>query len=380
MKLDGNKNYAQLIEDASVEQKASVIVDVIKQAQEDATDAIIKRYQFEHGEVQANMADSAKYGLRQLNKEEKNFIDILSDPKQLAGIFTAGDDLLLPESIVNYVFEDLRTDHELFKHIDFAPAGLKKILLSETLGKAVWGTVDSKIEQEIKAELINLPIDVNKLSAFAFIPNAILELGHEWVERFIREALYEAMDEGLEEGFVTGTGKDSPIGLYKKLSGATDGVHPDRTKIAISDFGISELGKIVKEFADGGKRKVGKMVLIVNPTDAVTKVAAASRAYVNGSWVSTFPYDIEVVQSIHVKENDAILYLSKTYKAGVTGAKLSASDHVQFLDDNRVYKIVTLGNGRLVKENQAALLDITNLKPLVQNVNVVNLADVNLGA
>ena len=33
----------------------------------------------------------------------------------------------------------------------------------------------------------------------------------------IREALYEAMDEGLEEGFVTGTGKDSPIGLYKKL-------------------------------------------------------------------------------------------------------------------------------------------------------------------
>lgn len=381
MKLDGkNKNYAQMIEDAPLEQKSAVIVEVMKQLQEDASQAIINQYQQDFSEIQANKENAAKYGLRQLNKKEKDFIDVLTDHKQLAGMFDAGEDLLLPETIVNYVFEDLKTEHELFKHIDFSPAGLKKVLLSETVGKAIWGKIDAKITAEITANLKSFKVDVHKLSAFAFIPNAIIDLGHEWVERFIRESLYSAMNNGLEEGIVAGTGEDEPIGLYKKLSGATDNVYPDRDKVKIDNFGVEALGKIVKTFTDGGKRKVNKMILIANPTDAVTKIAAATRAFVNGTWVSTFPYDIEVIQSIHVKENDAILYLPKSYKAGVTGAKLAASDHAQFLEDNRVYKIVTLGNGRLVKENQAALLDITDLKPLVQNVNVVNIADLNLGA
>ena len=51
---------------------------------------------------------------------------------------------------------------------------------------------------------------------------------------------------------------------------------------------------------------------------------------------------------------------------------IDTSEHAQFLDDNIVYKTVAYGNGRLAKDYNAVLLDITNLEPLALNVKVTN--------
>ena len=53
---------------------------------------------------------------------------------------------------------------------------------------------------------------------------------------------------------------------------------------------------------------------------------------------------------------------------GASKQTIEYSDQYQFLEDNRVYKVVTYANGRLVKENQAVLLDISDLEPLAFNV------------
>lgn len=375
MKLEGLNLEAlvQELNDAPAEEKSAKIVEAIQKAVNESKNEIVERYQREFAEVQANKENFAKYGLRSLNTEEKEFIDKLKDPKQLAVFSTNDQDELIPTSITNYVFEDLRQEHPFLKYVKFTPAGVKKWILSEASGKAKWGKIDAKIVDEITAALSEIDMDANKLSAFAFIPKGILDLGYEWIERYIREVLLEVNEDGLEEGFIAGNGKNAPIGLLKKLSGATDGVYPDRTANVIEDFSIKSLGEHFYTLTNNGKRKVGKVLMLVNPADAYTKVAEAS-TYLNagGEFKKVFPFAIEVIESVHVPVNKAILYIPNTYVGGISRMGISFSDQYQFLEDNRVYKIVTYGNGRLVHENQAVVLDITNVKPLSFNVKVVS--------
>ena len=375
MKLEGLniEELVQELNDAPAEEKSAKIVETIQKAVDNSQKEIVERYQREFVEVQANKDNFAKYGLRNLNSEEKSFIDKLKDPKQLAVFSTNDQDEVIPTSITNYIFEDLRQEHPFLKYVKFTPAGVKKWILSEASGKAKWGKIDSKIVDEISAALSEIDMDANKLSAFAFIPKGILDLGYEWIERYIREVLLEVNEDGLEEGFIAGNGKNAPIGLLKKLSGATDGVYPDRTANVIEDFSIKSLGEHFYTLTNNGKRKVGKVLMLVNPADAYTKVAEAS-TYLNasGEFKKVFPFAIEVIESVHVPVNKAILYIPNTYVGGISRMGISFSDQYQFLEDNRVYKIVTYGNGRLVHENQAVVLDITNVKPLSFNVKVVS--------
>jgi HK97 family phage major capsid protein len=375
MKLEGLniEELVQSLNDAPAEEKSAKIIEAIQLAVNESKKEIVERYQREFAEVQANKDNFAKYGLRNLNSEEKSFIDKLKDPKQLAVFSTNDQDELIPTSITNYVFEDLRQEHPFLKYVKFTPAGVKKWILSEASGKAKWGKIDAKIIDEITAALSEIDMDANKLSAFAFIPKGILDLGYEWIERYIREVLLEVNEDGLEEGFIAGDGKNAPIGLLKKLSGAVDGVYPDRTANVIEDFSVKSLGEHFLTLTNNGKRKVGKVLMIVNPADAYTKVAEAS-TYLNasGEFKKVFPFAIEVVESVHVPVNKAILYIPYTYVGGISRMGISFSDQYQFLEDNRVYKIVTYGNGRLVHENQAVVLDITNVKPLSFNVKVVS--------
>jgi len=375
MKLEGLNIEAlvQELNDAPAEEKSAKIIEAIQLAVNESQKEIVERYQREFTEVQANKESFAKYGLRNLNSEEKAFIDKLKDPKQLAVFSTNDQDEVIPTSITNYIFEDLRQEHQFLKYVKWVPAGVKKWILSEASGKATWGKLDAKITSEITAALSEIDIEANKLSAFAFIPKGILDLGYEWIERYIREVLLEVNEDGLEEGFITGDGDGAPIGLLKKLSGAVDGVYPDRTAEVIEDFSIKSLGTHFYTLTNSGKRKVGKVLMIANPADAFTKVAeAATYLNANGEHKKVFPYDIEVIQSVHVPVNKVILYLPYTYVGGVAKQGISFSDHYQFLEDNRVYKVVTYGNGRLVKENQAVVLDITNVKPMSFNVKLIS--------
>ncbi|OMK58976.1 hypothetical protein [Clostridioides difficile] len=58
----------------------------------------------------------------------------------------------------------------------------------------------------------------------------MLDLGAEWLDRYVRVVLTESISLGLEMGIVAGTGKDQPIGMMKDLKGSVvEGVYPDKT-------------------------------------------------------------------------------------------------------------------------------------------------------
>lgn len=368
MKLDNKLNMEELvqkIDNAPTEQKAQAIAEAIQSALDVQKEDIVKEYRAMYEEVQANKEMAEKFGLRSLSAEEKDFYQ-----KVTKGFYEGSDkEAVLPTTTLNYVFEDLKRARPLFNYIDFTPAGLQKWIVAEVTGKAQWGLLEDEIKDEIKAELKTIDLDAHKLSAFAFIPLGIIELGYEWVDRYVREVLIEANADGLELGYIDGNGSNGPVGMNKKLTGAVDGVYSDRDAVKITDFSPEGLGEVLAELTDEGRRTLSEVVLIVNPLDDFKLVKPASTFLTaTGEYREVFPINTKVIQSVGVPANRAILYVPNGYQAGITQMGIYASDDFKFLDHARTYKVVTYGNGRLKKENMAAYLDISELKPLAFNV------------
>ncbi|WP_159639104.1 phage major capsid protein [Erysipelothrix anatis] len=355
----------QKIQEASMEGKSEAIVQAMQALLDDAMSEQVTRYQEMASDVQANAAMAEKYGLRQLSSEEKDYYQ-----KITTGAYSTEQDNLLPKTVLTYLYEDLKKSRPLFAHIDWAPAGLKKWIVGEKVGKSTWGALDSKITEEIKAELSTIDLEAHKLSAFSLVPLGVIELGFEWVDLFIRESLLEANEEGLEEGFIAGNGKDSPIGMLKDLDGSvTGGVYPDKPAVKLTDFTPAGLAEVVKSLSDDGKRTISKMILVVNASDQYTKIAPATVFLTaTGEYRRVMPYDIEIIPSVAVPSGKAILTLPKAYTAGINRMGISTSDDFNFLDHLRTHKIVTYGNGIIKKNNMAVVLDITDIKPVAFNV------------
>ena len=158
----------------------------------------------------------AARGCRVLTSQERQYYEAVigamksDDPKQaLTNI-----NKVLPETVIDAVFEDLVTSHPLLAEIDFRNTGaLVKILLSTTGGAAKWGPLGKTITAELSANFIELDLSLASLTAFLPVNRYMLDLGPAWLDRYVRELLSEALAVELETGIISGNGKDAPIGM-----------------------------------------------------------------------------------------------------------------------------------------------------------------------
>lgn len=365
------------LNDAPAEQKSEKIVETIQSIVDENYAEVINQYQREFEEYSASKENDKKFGLRSLTAEEKQWIDRAIKQEDTSSL-TGNEIDYLPETTVSYIFEDLKTAHPLFQYIDWAPAGVQKWFLSERSGKATWGKLTRAIIDQIEAEIKTLDLEVNSLSAFMFVPKAIINMGYKWIDRFVRTVLLEVNEEGLETGIIAGNGNDAPIGLLKDLEGSVQsGVYPDKTPVVITDLGPDSFGKLVLPTLNrGGKRNVDTIVIIANQNELDTKIYKATHVLGFNGYVKADNYKKFVyVASPDVPENKAIAYIPKKYTAGISRMGIDYSDHYKFLEQLRTYTVLTYGNGRLKSNDDAVVLDITNLeplKPIVKTETTVN--------
>ncbi len=368
MKFD-EKEIQDLIKelnDAPAEQKSEKIIETIQNIIDRNYAGTITQYQKDFEEYSATKENDKKFGLRSLTEKEKQWIDRAIKQEDTTSL-TGKEIDYLPETTVSYIFEDLKTAHPLFQYIDWAPAGAQKWFLSERSGKATWGKLTRAIVDKIEAELEVLPLDVNSLSAFMFVPKAIINMGYKWIDKFVRTVLLEVNEEGIEAGIISGNGNEAPIGLLKDLNGAVvNGVYPDKTAIAITDLGPDSFGKDVLPILNRqGKRNVDTIIIIANQNEIDTKIYKATHVLGFNGYVKSDNYkNFIYIASPEVPKNKAIALLPKKYTAGISKMGIDYSDHYKFLEQLRTYTILTYGNGRLKANDDAVVLDITNLKEL----------------
>ena len=342
-------------------------------------------------------------GVHQLTSEETKYYQQVAeamksrDPKQAL----ANLDVVMPETVIDSVFEDLRTNHPLLSRINFIPTGGAVKMLLNTNGQqsAAWGTLCDEIVQELTGGFKAVNTVLLKLSAFLPVCKAMLELGPQWLDRFVRETLYEALANGLEAGVVAGDGDEEPIGMIRQVGegvSVVGGVYPAKEQIAVTDLSAQTVGNLLSLMAvdDNGKpRTVEDVILIVNPQDYLQKVMPATTLRApDGTYRNdVLPYPMTVLQSAALTRGTAVIGIAKRYAAfaGIDKeGRIEYSDHYHFLEDERVYLIKTYANG-MPKDNHAFLyLDISDLAPTAYKVEVIEpdpssdatLADLKIGA
>lgn len=355
--------------------------EAFEQILENRAEAVRQEYESMAAEKDTQVLSSR--GVRQLTSEEKSYYQKFAecmnapDPKQAL----TNLEEVMPKTIINSVLKDLELEHPLLSKIDFIPGhGLIEFVMNTNgVQRAVFGPLTAKITEELTSGFKVIDTSLLKLSAFIPIAKAMLDLGPEWLDNYIRRVLYEALANGLEHGIVNGSGKNEPIGMTRQVGEGvtvTNGEYPKKAQIKVTEFSPETVGNILSLCAvdaKGKPRTVNGVVLLVNPQDYLQRVMPATTVMApDGTYRNdVLPYPMTVIQTIALERGEAIMGIAKQYFAGVgtsKDGKIEYDDSYRFLEDERVYLIKAYMNGFPMDNNAFQRLDISKLEPKMYKV------------
>lgn len=356
-------------EESTPEQHENAFNEMFTALQSDLTNAITTQATEEARNEMRDAQVLAARGQNVLTGEELAYFTNIAN----SGGFS--DDSILPKTTVNRVFEDLENEYPLLAAIGIQDLGaVTRYIDSDPTKAYAWGNLFEGIAGQVSTAFSDKEVGQLKLTAFAAIPNDMLELGPEWIERYVRTLLVESYSVGLEYGLVNGRGavQKEPIGLMKDVNSGTGAV-TDKISSGTLTFAPSERGEVVAGELHGvvsalsvdekGKKvKVaGKVVMVVNPTDALAVQFRNTIQTANGQWVTALPYNIQVVESDQIPSKKALFFVKGRYTARLAGGvKVKKFDQTLAIEDATLYTLKQFANGE-PKDNKTALLYDLNI-------------------
>lgn len=362
---NAKKAYAESVTNkASVEEQAAAydnMMNALSSDLQDRMDEGMKDFQAELDNLEANRRVDKKI----TNNEVKFFNEIKTntDNKNTA---------ILPEETVDQIFDELTSEHPLLAALGLKTTGLRlKFLRAEATGAAVWGKVFDEIKGQLDQVFSDEDATQSKLTAFVAIPKDAVNYGAAWIKNFVVTQIKEVFAAALEEAFLTGDGKDKPIGLTRETkegTSVTDGVYPEKTSagtltFADNDTTKKEIGKLVKTLSvkeSGDPINVtGKVNLVVRPGDVISIQSATFMQNVNGQWVQALPFGINVIESVFVPENKAIAFVSDRYEAYIAGGvDINLFKETLAIEDMDLYTAKQFAYGKAKDGNTSAVYDL----------------------
>lgn len=354
------KAFAQATQEGTEEQQSEALNEMLEALASDVEGDIMN--QVNDRMVDRSIAQSR--GANVLMTEEKQFFNAVIEE----GGFKENE--TLPKTTQERVFEELQRSHPLLERIGIQNLGaVTEFIFSDPSGAAVWGPLFDDIKGQLNATFRKVKIDQLKLTAFIPLSNDMLQLGPEWIERYVRTMLVEAMSVGLERGFVAGDGKNQPIGLLKDPAGAvTDGVYPDKTAAGTLTFAdsetiINQLAGVMKLLAkdknDKPRNISGRVVMLVNPFDKYDIDAKATIRNDAGAYVTGLPYNPSVIESEFVPEGKVIFFIVNQYIAAMGGDYgIKKYTETMALEDATLYIAKQHATGKPVDEKAAQVYNL----------------------
>ena len=356
---DKKKEYMDLMksEESTPEQLENSFDGMFEALQNDLTEKITTEAKNEVADAQV----LASRGQNVLTSEERKFFNDVA----LSGGFAEDD--VLPVTTQERVFDDLVQEHPLLSAIGLQDLGaVTKFIFSNPERAYKWGKLFGDIQGQVNAAFTSEEVTQLKLTAFAAIPKDMEELGPEWIERYVRELLVESYAVGLEHGFINGDGDSQPIGLTKHVEesgGVIDKESEGTLTFAPSKFGevvSGELHGVIKHLSTNeegdGRNVLNRVVMVLNPADAISVQARNTIQTANGQWVTALPYNIEVVESSEMEEGKALFFVKDEYIAVVAGGyKINKFQETLAIEDANLYTMKQFANG-FPKDNKAAAI------------------------
>ena len=317
----------------------------------------------------------AARGIRQLTAEETKFYnDFIATARGNAQTVITNITSALPQTVIDSVMDDMRAAYPLLDMIDFTNTGaaIKWVLNAQGAQAATWDELNTPITKDLAGALNIVDLTQCKLSAYMFATQDMLALGPQWVDRYVRAILADALAVGLETAIVDGDGVKKPIGMTRNFTGNFNQStgYARKTATAVTKLDPTTYGTLLKTLATDGltskPRAISRVILLVNPVDYFDKVMPATTVMTPlGTYVgNVLPFPTDVMQSVGVPSGKAVIGIAKKYFMGVgtgRGGKLEYSDEYKFVEDLRTYKIKFYGTGRPYDINAFMFLDISGL-------------------
>lgn len=330
-------------------------------------------------------------GFRTLTSEETAYYNYVIKGLSAASPvqeFATMPERAMPQTIIETVMKDIMVNHPLLAKIK--PQATSYLTTWIKNGhpeqRFAWGEVGDEISKELNSAFQVVDLKHGKLSAFAMVSRDMLELGPQWLDGYVRAVMGEAYACALEYGICCGKGvKGEPVGLNRNVSKSAS-INPETgyplkdaqalTKINASTFG--GLAAALSKSEEGKNKSVnmlsgGSLCIICNNTTYLTKVMPAIRIQgTDGIYRDSFPLPCEVIICNALEDNNAIMCLADEYGLFVGGSRgIEVSDDFKFLEDKRVFKLVSYACGMPEDNSTAVLLDVENLQPAVVAVESI---------
>ncbi|WP_124058460.1 phage major capsid protein [Vaginisenegalia massiliensis] len=300
---------------------------------------------------------------RAMTSQEMKFFNEAVQKQKLDGL-----DQAFPSTIIEEIVSDLVKEHPLLSAIDtrYTEAVVKYFYNDpEITAKAYWSEIPADIKQILLTGIKYLDLSVSKLSGYIAVPKGYLQLGPSWLANFVTSTLREVMTATLEEAVINGDGNLKPIGMMRKLSGALDGVYPEKTAEKITELTPQAFAGALALFSKH-KLNNGQMSLIVNKVDNATKLFTARffKDTVTGAWhENALPLGINVIESYAVPVGKAILGNPKNYLLAVAGQlELKKYEETLAIEDMDLFVAKEFVHGMPKNPNAFVVLDITGVQ------------------
>nr|DAF91101.1 MAG TPA: major capsid protein [Siphoviridae sp. ctKNZ79] len=390
---DSKKEFRAAYSSAMQEGSEQKMIACLESYSENVCAAMLQEARSLTEEQRGNTAVLAARGVRQLTSEETAYYKALTAAMRtdVSGVKNALTDIsvTMPETIIDQVMQDVKSNFELLDAIDFVNSSYMTSWIYNKQGvqTAKWGAIGSAVTKELSGAFGKISVTTCKLTAFMAVSQDYLDLGAAWLDRYVRAILTEAAGTAMEAAIVDGAGNadsaDCPVGMTRDLDkGNTDGstgltTYPQKTATKVTSLDPATYGAILAKLSKtptGRNRKVSGVILVCNPEDYFTKIMPATTYMTpSGGYVSNvLPFPTRVIQSEGCPKGKAVVGLGKQYigmlGAGSKRGVVTYDDSVQFLEDNRVYKIRLLGNGRPKDNTSFEVLDISALEALAYKI------------
>ncbi|WP_154698304.1 phage major capsid protein, partial [Clostridium botulinum] len=130
-----------------------------------------------------------KRGLNPLTAEETKYYNEVISKGGFNGI-----EELMPKTVIDRVFEDLEKEHPLLSKIDFVnTTGITEwITRTKEVEGAWWGPLADEIKRKLDNGFKKEKTNLFKLSAYIPVTKSMLDLGPQWLDKFVRAMLTES--------------------------------------------------------------------------------------------------------------------------------------------------------------------------------------------
>lgn len=332
-------------------------------------------------EVAANTIDQvvlSNRGVDVMTSEETKFFNnvVQSDG------FT--DEKVLPETITEKIYEDLKAEHPLLSVINFQNLGTVKLttITSEYEGAAVWGPIFGDIKGQLDAAFNQEDIAQSKLTAFVVLPKDLDKFGPKWVKAYVQAQITETYAVALESAIINGRGekKYEPIGLVRDLEAAVNPSTGHSKKAVAGTLTLANDEIIIDEFAsigellsvkqDGKPLNVdGKVALVINPTDSWKLRKKFTTRNDQGAYITNVPFDFNVITSLFATAGEVIAFVTDRYDAyRAGGVEVKEYDQTLALEDCNLHVAKTFAFGKPRDNKVAAIYKLELTAPVAPEV------------